>query len=71
MHTQDIVNDNVKRLAELFPECITEVTTDDDKAVKKVIDFSILNQLLSGNTVNYSENGGGDTERTISVYVAR
>ncbi len=59
MHTQDIVNDNVKRLAELFPECITEVTTDDDKAVKKVIDFSILNQLLSGNTVNYSENGGG------------
>ena len=33
MHTQDIVNDNVKRLAELFPECITEVTTDDDKAV--------------------------------------
>lgn len=59
MHTQDIVNDNVRRLAELFPECMTEVTTDDDKVVRKVIDFSILNQLLSGNTVSYSENGGG------------
>ena len=47
MHSMDVINDNVRRLSELFPECVTEIINDDDK-LEKVIDFSVLNQVLSG-----------------------
>lgn len=29
MHTTCMVDENVRKLAELFPECVTEVLTDD------------------------------------------
>ena len=61
MHSMDVINDNVRRLSELFPECVTEIINDDDK-LEKVIDFSVLNQVLSGNTINY-EVGGGRPQR--------
>lgn len=65
MHSMNVINDNVRRLSELFPECVTEIINDEDK-LEKVIDFSILNQLLSGNTINY---GGGDLrENAISSH---
>ena len=67
MHSMNVINDNVRRLSELFPECVTEIINDEDK-LEKVIDFSILNQLLSGNTINY---GGETSERMLSVHMAR
>ncbi len=66
MHSMNVINDNVRRLSELFPECVTEIINDEDK-LEKVIDFSILNQLLSGNTINY-EGGGDLRENAISSH---
>ena len=70
MHSMDVINDNVRRLSELFPECVTEIINDDDK-LEKVIDFSVLNQILSGNTINYEVGGGETSERMLSVHMAR
>ena len=67
MHSIDIVNDNVKRLGELFPECITEIVGDDDK-LKKVVDFSILNQLFNYNTINCVAETEGVKSRTSERY---
>ena len=46
MHSMDIINDNVKKLGELFPECLTEVINDDGK-LEKAIDFDKLKSLFS------------------------
>lgn len=67
MHSMDVINDNVRRLSELFPECVTEIINDDDK-LEKVIDFSVLNQVLSGNTINYEVGGGDLRENAISSH---
>ena len=53
----DIVNDNVQKIGNMFPECITEIIGDDG-TVKKVVDFSILNQLFDYNTINNPSTGG-------------
>ncbi len=46
MHSMDIINDNVKKIGELFPECLTEIINDNDK-LEKVVDFDKLKTLLS------------------------
>lgn len=51
METKDLTEDNIKRLAKLFPEALTEAEEPDTKTVKKVIDFDVLKQLLSNNVV--------------------
>ena len=56
MQTADGVQDNISRIAELFPECITEVN-DQMGGVKRSIDFDKLRQLLSSDIVE------GDEER--------
>lgn len=50
MHSIDIINDNVKKLGELFPECLTEIINDDDK-LEKVVDFDKLKSLFSRSVV--------------------
>ena len=54
MQTADGVQDNISRIAELFPECITEVN-DQMGGVKRSIDFDKLRQLLSSDIVEGSE----------------
>ncbi len=46
MHSTDIINENVKKIGELFPECLTEIINDNNK-LEKVIDFDKLKTLLS------------------------
>ena len=41
MHSSDFTDDNVKRIAELFPNCVTE-DKDDKGNIKKTIDFDLL-----------------------------
>lgn len=53
MQTADGVQDNISRIAELFPECITEV--NDQMGVKRSIDFDKLRQLLSSDIVEGNE----------------
>ena len=50
MHTPDNIDANMDRLAELFPNCLTE-TKDEKGNVKKAIDFDQLRQELSDHVV--------------------
>lgn len=50
MHTKDLTQDNIARIRELFPACITE-TRDAQGAVALAIDFDQLKQELSGQIV--------------------
>ena len=54
MQTVDGVQDNISRIVELFPECITEVN-DQMGGVKRAVDFDKLRQLLSSDIVEGNE----------------
>lgn len=46
MQTPDRTQENIERIAQLFPNVITE-TQDENGKLKKVIDFGLLRQQLS------------------------
>ena len=46
MHSPDITEENIRKLAELFPNCVTE-SRDKKGEVKHAIDFDLLKQELS------------------------
>ncbi|MBN1377802.1 MAG: site-specific DNA-methyltransferase [Gammaproteobacteria bacterium] len=50
LHSPDFTQENIERLAELFPNCVTE-TRRADGSLKKAIDFDQLRQELSADTV--------------------
>lgn len=50
MHTPDFTDENIARLAELFPNCVTE-TKDAEGNLNRAIDFDQLRQELSGSIV--------------------
>lgn len=50
MHTPDLVNANIERIAELFPTCVTE-SRDDKGNIIRAIDFDLLRQELSDRIV--------------------
>ena len=50
MHSPDFANQNIQKLAELFPACITE-STGEDGSLKKSIDFDLLKQEFSTHIV--------------------
>ena len=50
MHSPNFVEDNIAKLAALFPGCVTE-STDEDGNTKKVIDFDLLRQELANSIV--------------------
>lgn len=43
MESMDIVAQNIEKIGNLFPDCITEVI-DDDGNLKKFVDFDKLKQ---------------------------
>ena len=54
LHSPDFTQENIAKLAELFPNCITE-STDEKGAVKRSIDFDQLRQELSSSIVEGSQ----------------
>ena len=50
MHTPNLVDDNVKKIMALFPNCITE-SEDKNGKLKKAVDFDLLRQELSQSLV--------------------
>lgn len=50
MHTPDLTQDNIARIRELFPSCVTE-TKDTQGNIKLAVDFDQLKQELSGQIV--------------------
>jgi adenine-specific DNA-methyltransferase len=51
LHTLDLTAQNIERLAQLFPNCVTE-TQDEQGRVARAIDFDQLRQELSGSIVD-------------------
>lgn len=54
MHSPNLVEQNIEKLAVLFPNCVTEATGEEGK-LKKAIDFDLLKQELSSNVVEGPE----------------
>lgn len=50
MHSPDLVDANIERIAELFPGCVTE-SRDEQGKLKRAIDFDQLRQTLSDHIV--------------------
>ncbi|MDQ6967519.1 MAG: site-specific DNA-methyltransferase [Mariprofundaceae bacterium] len=51
LQTPNFTDENIKKLAALFPNCVTE-SRDDKGRVKKAIDFDLLKQELTENIVD-------------------
>ena len=54
MHTMNKVDENVRKIATLFPNCVTEAKNDNGEIIHK-IDFDMLKQELSNNLVEGRE----------------
>ncbi len=54
MQTTDVVDENIKRIGEMFPNCLTEVK-DEKGRLQVAIDFDQLRQELSKNIVEGPE----------------
>ncbi len=50
MHSPDLTQENIAKLGELFPNCVTEIQGEDG-SLKRVIDFDQLRQELSDHVV--------------------
>ncbi len=50
MHTPDLTKENIAKLAELFPHCVTE-SRDEAGNLQKAIDFDQLRQVLSDHVI--------------------
>ena len=54
MESEDIQQDNVAKIAALFPNCVTEAR-DEDGRLKKAINFEMLKQMLSDSVIDGDE----------------
>src|SRR5258708_31594927 len=52
LHTPNFTVNNIEKLAELFPNCITEATDEKTGQLKRAIDFDQLRQELSDHVVD-------------------
>lgn len=52
--TPDMTAENVEKIAELFPNCVTEMRDESGK-VKRGINFEVLKQMLSSDVVDCDE----------------
>lgn len=71
MHSPNITESNIARLAELFPNCVTE-SRDEKGNLKKSIDFDLLRQELSTTIVEgpqerYQLNWPGKREALLTA----
>lgn len=54
MESINMTNENIKKIGELFPNCITE-NKDGNGVLKKAIDFDVLRQMLSDDVLDGDE----------------
>ena len=55
MESVDMTAQNIDKISALFPNCITEAKDENGK-LKKVIDFNMLRQMLSGEVLEGDES---------------
>jgi len=71
MHSPDLTQDNIDRIRELFPGCVTEAKAEDG-SVKLAVDFDQLRQELSGSVIEgpqerYQLNWPGKREALLTA----
>ena len=71
MHSLDLIDANIAKLAELFPNCVTEAR-DTKGELKQAIDFDLLRQELASNIVEgpqerYQLNWPGKREALLTA----
>lgn len=71
LHTPDITTENIAKLAELFPNCVTE-SRDENGTLKTTVDFDQLRQELSTSVVDgprerYQLNWPGKLEALLAA----
>ena len=71
LHSPDFTQENIARLAELFPNCVTESKTEDG-SLKRAIDFDQLRQELATSIVEgpqerYQLNWPGKREALLTA----
>ena len=54
MESADMIGKNVEKIAELFPECVTEAADQDGK-IRRLVDFEKLREILSGDVAEEPE----------------
>lgn len=54
MESEDIQQENVKKIAAMFPNCVTEAR-DEEGHLKKAINFEMLRQMLSDSVIDGDE----------------
>lgn len=54
MESEDIQQENVKKIAAMFPNCVTEAR-DEEGHLKKAINFEMLKQMLSDSVIDGDE----------------
>ena len=54
MHSLDKFNDNILKIGELFPNCLTE-RRKENGVIERAIDFDVLRQELSRDIVEGNE----------------
>ena len=54
MESVDMTEKNIDRIADLFPNCITE-TVDENGKAKRAINFDMLRQMLSDDVLDGDE----------------
>ena len=50
LHTPDLTIENIEKIAAIFPNCVTEVRSEDGK-LTRAVDFDQLRQELSTSIV--------------------
>lgn len=55
MESIDLTSQNIEKLAELFPNCITEAKSEDGK-LRRVVNFELLRQMLSHEIIEGNES---------------
>ena len=71
MQSENLVNENVEKIAKLFPNCVTE-GKDEKGQVAKLVDFDLLKQELSkvvvdGNDERYTLNWAGKKQAILTA----
>ena len=55
MESIDMTEENIKKIAALFPNCVTEAK-DENGQLKHVVNFELLKQMLSPEVVDGAEH---------------
>ena len=71
MQSENLANENVEKIAKLFPNCVTE-GKDENGQVTKLVDFDLLKQELSkvvvdGNDERYTLNWAGKKQSILTA----